>query len=119
MVLSHRVERRICILTIKGELDTAGVTKTRDYIHSMLENETLDGLVFDLKHVELIKTIGLGLAVSTLKILKQENKKFALCGLNFKHIEIFRLTKLDEVFDIYSTAERAVEAMQGNENSQK
>ena len=73
---------------------------------SDLRNETdsaiLSGeknIVLDLKSVNVINSSGLGVLIGILKKVKTEGGKFALSNTNEKLMNIFKITKLNLVFD--------------------
>lgn len=109
MEIISRIENNVGILEFHGKLDSDGARDARLAIRKILEkNEELLGLIWDFDHVAMLKTAGLGLAVSILRKLERQNKKFALCQLSSRNRELIHLTKLDDALHIYSTVEEAL-----------
>jgi len=57
-------------------------------------------VIFDLKELEMISSLGIGFFLSTLKKCKQEGGDIELKNLNDKLKRIIQITKLSDVFKI-------------------
>ncbi|MEO0750522.1 MAG: STAS domain-containing protein, partial [Pseudomonadota bacterium] len=68
--------------------------------------EGSDRVVLDLGHVRFVDSSGLGAIVSSMKHLGQ-GRKMDLAALNPDVDKVFRLTRMDTVFDIYTNLEAA------------
>lgn len=69
-------------------------------------------IVIDLADVDFIDSSGLGAFVSTLKTMG-EHGELALCGIKATVMSLFRLTRMDKVFRIFSTDREAAEKLSG------
>ncbi|MGH1454019.1 MAG: STAS domain-containing protein [Paracoccaceae bacterium] len=66
-------------------------------------------IVLDLSAVDFIDSSGLGAIVAAMKQLGG-GRKLALAGLSDNVEKVFRLTRMDTVFAIHSSADAAVQA---------
>ena len=81
----------------------------KEYVEQYIEDTSLGGIVINCDNVKFIDSSGLGLIVSIYKTLKKLEKKFALTALSDKTMEIFTLTKLDNILTIANTNQDALE----------
>ena len=67
-------------------------------------------LVLNWKEVEFIDSSGLGALVSVLKTLGAEGD-IVICEVNETVMSLFKLTRLDKVFQILPTEQEAIDAL--------
>lgn len=73
-------------------------------------------IVLDLSQVDFIDSSGLGAIVSVLKTLGSGGE-LRISGLKETVMSLFRLTRMDRVFQIYPSAEDACNAMAADSTS--
>lgn len=66
--------------------------------------------IFDLGAVEFIDSSGIGCLVSCLKLLGPKGR-IAILGLKPPVEAMFKMTRMDRVFSLYSTEEQALQAV--------
>ena len=86
------------IQELGGELEN--VVKGRDKIN----------LVIDLSNVDYVSSAVLGRLVKIYKIVKKAKGKMKLAGVKSTILQVFRITKLDKMFEIHPTREKAVKS---------
>jgi len=69
-------------------------------------------LVVDFSETRFIGSVGLGCLVSLLKRAAQCGAKVALCSLSPQVREIFEMTRLHRLFDIFESKEDAVASVE-------
>ncbi len=69
-------------------------------------------LIIDMSKVSFIDSSGLGALVSCLKLLG-DSRDMVLCNISAPVLSLFKLTRMDQVFQIYPSAEAALAIMQG------
>ncbi len=72
-------------------------------LKSIIEKELEEGNVFiclDMKNINVINSSGLGVLISCLSKIKSRDGLLKLLNLNAKIFNIFKITKLNLVFDI-------------------
>ena len=67
-------------------------------------------IVLDMKAVSFIDSSGLGALVSSLKMIGRDGD-LVLCGTGGTVASMFKLTRMDKVFRMFSTTEEAVAAL--------
>lgn len=64
-------------------------------------------IVADLKNVNVMNSSGLGMLVSSLSNLKNQEVAFVLSSVPKKVMSLLEMTHLDKVFNIYKSVEEA------------
>jgi anti-anti-sigma factor len=111
MVFSHRNDKNICVVSIEGNIALDGVNEAKDYLRPLLENPEIKGLLINFSQVNFIDSSGIGLIVSLFKTLQQKEAKFGLSNLSKKNEEIFSITRLNKILDIFPGEKEALAAM--------
>lgn len=111
MVFSHRVENQICVVKIEGNIALDGVSEAKEYLKPLLEDGDVKGILMNFEQVNFIDSSGIGLIVSLFKTLQQKEAKFGLSNLSKKNEEIFTITRLNKILDIYGDESEGVAAM--------
>jgi anti-sigma B factor antagonist len=65
-------------------------------------------LVFDLSELMYINSSGLGLLINALKQIRANGGDVKLSNMRDELKELFKITSLDSVFNIYETEEEAI-----------
>ena len=111
MDFSHRVANKICVVSITGNIALDGVNEAKDYLKPLLEEPDLKGLLINFDQVNFIDSSGIGLIVSLFKTLQQREAKFGLSDLSKKNEEIFNITRLNKILDIYPSEAEGITSM--------
>ena len=100
----------VLILGAKGELD---VYSAHDFKDPLMEavSEKQRKIVIDLSKVTFIDSTGLGILVNAAKHLRSHNGKMVLVIKEDGIDQVFRITKLDQIFKIYQTQEEAIASL--------
>jgi anti-sigma B factor antagonist len=69
-----------------------------------------DRIILDVSDVEFIDSAGLAALVHILKLLQQKDK-FLICGAQGPVKNVFELTRMDKVFQIYADEKAAIAAL--------
>ena len=103
-------EGLIHVLTVEERLDAGNVQDLKSGLNTLLENGGI-GIIVDFSRTRFIDSIGLGALVSVLKSASLHDMKIALCSLSPQVRQIFELTRLYRLLDIFEDAEDAKAAM--------
>jgi anti-sigma B factor antagonist len=111
MQIESKNENGILILTLKDErLDASLAVGFKDKVSAFI-NSGNRAIVINLSSVNFIDSSGLGAIVSCLKLMGPKGR-LALFGLSAPVVSMFKLTRMDRVFALYTTEEQALEAVQ-------
>ena len=101
-------ERGIAVLHPKGSIIG---NKETDELRSELEKLGKDGnakAVINLSKVTYINSTGLGVLIAGYNDYKQRSGQIKLCHVSESIENVFVITKLTSVFDIYGTEKEAI-----------
>ena len=113
MICTHRIQDGICVVTIEGNIALDGVNEAKSYLKPHLDSPDIKGLVINFEKVNFIDSSGIGLIVSIFKTMQQKEGKFALTNLSKKNEEIFSITRLNKILDIFESEKEATDALAG------
>ena len=113
MVLSHKIENGICVVSVEGNIALDGVNEAKTYLKPLLEDSSVKGMLINFERVNFIDSSGIGLIVSVFKTLQQRDAKFALSNLSKKNEEIFTITRLNKILDIHKDEAAGIAALGG------
>ena len=95
-------------------LDAVMIEKMGASLKALIDSEPRSQFVLDFDGVNYLSSSALGMLISLQKKVAMKGGKLKLSGIKDSIMEVFRITKLDEVFDIYKDEEAAVEAFGRN-----
>ncbi len=98
---------RWAVLRVTGEIDMATAPRLRQHVLSVTAGKPL-GLVLNLDRVDFIDSTGLGVMVGAAKRMRVIDGGFRIVCAQEHLNKLFKLTRLDEVFDIYETLQDAL-----------
>ena len=96
------------VLSVSGNIVLEDTTTMKEFVEQFIEDASLKGIIVNCEKVNFIDSSGLGLIVSIYKTLKKMEKKFAITSLSDRTMEIFTLTKLDNILTITKDDEAAM-----------
>jgi anti-sigma B factor antagonist len=112
MELTSRVNGNVKILALSGSFDTFSSGMARKWMEEAVKTPPAY-LVINLANVEFLDSTALSTLVQGMKRARERRGDMRLCGLQQPVRMIFELTRLDRVFEIFTTEEGAVQAFQG------
>lgn len=101
----------VAILAISGRLDLASGAKLKETIKEHSDNQTVN-IHLNLAAVEFINSSGLGALVSIMKDIRLQKGRLTLSNLAGYVQEIFDITQLSHIFEIFNTEEEALNSYQ-------
>jgi len=107
---------RWVVMRVSGEIDMATAPKLRQQVQNVTASRP-DGLVLDLDGVDFIDSTGLGVMVGAAKRLRVSGGVLRIVCSQTHLNELFELTRLDAVFDLYETIDEAMVGVTGAEPS--
>jgi anti-sigma B factor antagonist len=102
--------KKICeILVVKPLEKRIDASLATDFKGKMIDwiNAGNKRILLDLAEVEFVDSSGLGAIVSSLKTIGSEGD-LVICGAREAVMNLFRLTRMNRVFQIFSSEEEAL-----------
>lgn len=107
MEISVKNEGSLCIVSVQEtRIDAAVALAFKEAMRKSTDGGASD-VVLDLRQVEFIDSSGLGAIVATMKFLSP-NRSLILAGLTTAVEKVFKLTRMDSVFSVFSTLDQAL-----------
>ena len=100
----------VTVVTIKQArlLDETTIKMLGDELITLIEREYKIKLLVDFSNVNYLSSAVLGKLISVHKKVKSTNGTLKFANLSIPLLEIFKITKLDTVFSIYSSTEKGM-----------
>jgi anti-sigma B factor antagonist len=95
---SHGKSGRFFVL--RGDVDLSATPDARIAMESILA-ERVPRLIVDMSEVRYIDSSGLAFLIESLQRVKGWGGSFGLCGMSGAVKEVFRIARLDQVFEIF------------------
>ncbi len=101
----------VAIVYLKGRLDLSSGTALKEQIKTLFNDEKIK-IHLNLSDVEFINSSGLGALVSIMKETRLRKGRLSLSNLASYVQEIFDITQLSHIFEIFPTEEEALSSYQ-------
>lgn len=99
----------ITLIILRGEIGTETVNQFKDKVDQIV-NDGKNKLIMDFQEVNYLNSMGLGVVAATLKKVKKNKGDLKLINLSPAVQELFELTRLTKVFEIFDSEESAVKS---------
>ncbi|MFN9576361.1 MAG: STAS domain-containing protein [Gemmatimonadota bacterium] len=109
MTVSMRTQVDVTIVDVDGQLIVGNRQELKQRVLDELDKGERKFLV-DFEKTGYIDSSGLGVLVSLSKKIREQGGALRLANLNDDLRTLFELTKLDTLFDIADTRQRALES---------
>jgi len=76
----------------------------------MAESGAVSKMLINMEDVRFLSSAMLGKLISLHKVLRTKKAALKLCNIVPEIFEVFEITRLDKVFDIYSSEDEALDA---------
>lgn len=103
LALSTHADGDHAVVAARGEIDLYSAPGLRERLRALV-TEGVRHLTVDMNGVEFCDSTGLGVLVGTLKRLREVDGTLVIVCNQERILKIFRLTGLDQIFDIRDTA---------------
>ena len=107
MEITIRDEANVTILALKGRLDLSTGSAVKEQVKNLFEKEKTM-IHLNLAEVEFINSSGLGSLVSIMKEVRLRKGRLTLSNLDSYVQEIFEITQLSHIFEIFATEGEAL-----------
>ena len=101
----------IVTLTDENILEENDIRALQESIMPVVEQAERINLILDFQNVRFLSSAVLGLLIRISKKIYERNGQLRLCHINPKIHEIFKITRLTKIFDIYQDVESATEGL--------
>ncbi|REJ94481.1 MAG: anti-sigma factor antagonist [Planctomycetota bacterium] len=92
----------------KKILDENNIQKIGNQLFGLIDEDARRKIVLDFSNVEYLSSAALGKLITLNNKMKKAKGKLRLCGIRPDIYEVFAITKLNTVFDIYDDRDQAL-----------
>jgi anti-sigma B factor antagonist len=108
--ISVQYSGKATVVTFTNEkiLEENDIRNLQESIMPVIEQSGQINLILDFQKVQFLSSAVLGLLLRISKKVYERDGQLRLCSINRKIYEIFRITRLNKIFDIYDDLEAAL-----------
>ena len=92
-------------------LEEMDIQALKESIMSVIEEGGKINLVLDFCNVRFLSSAVLGLLMRISKKVYEQEGQLKLCNISPRLYEIFKITRLNKIFDIYDNVEGAIQSL--------
>ena len=108
-MLERKVIQDISVIDVSGDIDFREMIRIKWVIGALIDKERTR-VVLNLKAVDHINYLSIGVLVEQLRILRNSNGDLKLSGMSPYLRSIFRAVGMDQFFEQYTSLEDAIES---------
>jgi len=97
----------VTVVKISGKMDTYGLKEVRERFEQIIEDKNYK-IIVDLSELNYINSLGLGMFISIFKRIRVQNGDLKFASLKSYVLQMFELTKLNNVFEFYPSVDEAL-----------
>jgi anti-sigma B factor antagonist len=111
-IVKKVIDSTIIVLDITGEVKLGeSAERLSEELSNLLTDQAVEGVILDLENINYMDSTGLGELVGYLSRFQDSGKRLKLVNPNQTVVKLLQLTRLDLVFKVYSSEEKALEDM--------
>ncbi len=114
LFLEPRGDVTIVSFMDKKILDEANIQEIGDELTQLVTKDHRIKLLLNFENVEYLSSAALGKLISLHKRVREHNGQLKLCGIRPEIYEVFKITKLNLLFEIYDDEELALKTFKGS-----
>ena len=95
----------------KKILDETNIQIIGNQLFGLIDEDARTKIILDFSNVEYLSSAALGKLITMDKKVKGAKGKLRLCSIRPDIYEVFAITKLNKLFDIYDNQEKALEGL--------
>lgn len=93
-------------------LEEASIQQIGEEVGQLIDQSVNPKLLLDFSNVEHLSSAALGTLITINNKVRQKGGQLRLCNIHPQIYEVFVITKLNKLFQIYEDAEQAMESFQ-------
>jgi anti-sigma B factor antagonist len=107
MEITSNIVNNVKVLEVSGNFDIYSAAPVRSWLEQNLR-EPPANVVIDLSSVNFIDSTALAIMMQGMKQAREKNGDVRLCGLQAPVRMVLELTRLDKVFEIFPSQDKAL-----------
>ncbi|MBT3278301.1 MAG: STAS domain-containing protein [Phycisphaerales bacterium] len=105
------VEQGVTMVTLSDQkiLDEINIARIGENLYALVRDAAAPMMVVDFATVANMSSSALGMLITLHKRIRETSGKLVLCNIQPAILEVFRITRLDEIFMICASRSEALE----------
>jgi anti-sigma B factor antagonist len=91
-------------------LEELSIQRIGEELRALAEQQPRMKLLLDFGNVDHLASAALGMLITLHKKVQEQNGALKLANINRQIFQVFKITRLNRVFDIHDTAEQALDS---------
>ena len=104
-------EDGVLVLSLNGELKIVSAEDCKNRINTLISEAEAKKVIMDIAELEFLDSAGLAVFISAYKKMSVEDGKLAICGLRGQPRNIFEISNMQKIIDVYPTLDDALAAL--------
>ncbi len=113
--VQYTEEATIITFTEEKILEERDIKSLQESIMPVIEQSEQVHFILDFRNVKFLSSAVLGLLLRVSKKIYEKNSTLRMCNINPKIYEIFKITRLNKIFDMYDELEGAMESLSASQ----
>lgn len=108
IIVEYMSDAAVVTLTDEKILEETDIQALENSLVPLIEQTAGIKMVLDFTNVQFLSSAVLGMLIRVSKKVYESNGQLKLCNINEKIFQIFTITRLERIFDIFKTRESAL-----------
>ena len=108
--VEYKDDATVVAFTDEKILEETDIRALREAVESIVEQAPGIHLVLDFRHVKFLSSAVLGLLIRISKKVYEQDGQLRLCNIHPGIYEVFKITRLTNIFEIYEDVEIATQS---------
>ncbi len=109
--LEYKNDITVATLTRERILEDTDIQQLEDALLPLIQQNENINLLIDFSEVKFLSSSVLGLLIRISKKIYEKQGKLTLCSIDQKIYEVFKITRLEKVFDIKQDKQQAIDQL--------
>ncbi|MCD4823933.1 MAG: STAS domain-containing protein, partial [Phycisphaerae bacterium] len=103
----------VTVVTLASQkiLDEVSIARLGEDLGTLVGKSPNPKLVIDFVNVTNMSSSALGMLITLHKRVREASGRLRLCNIQPNIMEVFRITRLEEIFDIYQSQHEATDGL--------
>ena len=93
LTLNIKKDQNVCIVALNGPLDSSTYMYFEQQIRKIIDDQNVKALVLDMKRVNYISSLGVGVIFMAMKVMKERKGSIAVVSLQPQIQKLFEIVK--------------------------
>ena len=107
--LDRKAIQDIAVIDVSGDIDLGEAVRIKQMIGDLIEKER-PRVILNLKAVDWINHLGIGVLRERLRLLQAMNGDLKLSGMSLYLMDVFRIVGMDRAFEFYPSLDEAIQS---------